>query len=192
MSFYSPVQQDFVWCAEYADGTDYWEFDPHTKAENAFIGIRRKDLIRFGLIGQGAKMYFEVYGGYFKIAGHLIELSFVQNDQVYPLTGLSVMYHHILTFKHAVADLISYNRTKPSIQEYMFGYEQEVMIDGLPVTLRVLCHVPFKQPLYFSFELKTSEPIKGKLRVHKNRTTDEFDAELEANEQGVLNWTFTM
>ena len=189
----SPVSQDFVWVAEYADGTKLWEFDPLTKEEHSFWTIRKKDVIRFGLVGLGLKLHYEVGGGSFHVAGNVINLSYVINDQVYPLTGGMQLYQNLLTFKETTADFSNFNRTRAhSIHEYMFGYEENVKIGEAQATFRAMCHLPFQKPCYFTFQLTADQPLNGRLHIQKNWKTDEFDAELLPDETGLLRWTFTM
>ena len=49
---FSPVEnRDFIWVAEYADGTLFPEFDFQTKEFNNFYNIKKNELLGFGLVG---------------------------------------------------------------------------------------------------------------------------------------------
>ncbi|WPS86168.1 hypothetical protein SMD22_16785 [Brevibacillus halotolerans] len=93
INLYSPVpQREFIWLAEYVDGTHLSEFDFNTKQENDFYSIDKKTVVRFGLIGHGHKLYYETFGGHFKLGNGQIDLVYKAGDKEYFLTGQNEFY----------------------------------------------------------------------------------------------------
>ncbi|NKI24717.1 hypothetical protein HFN20_26555, partial [Paenibacillus dendritiformis] len=100
----SPVAQSFIWVAEYADGTHLAEYNFDNGKANSFYHIDKTKLIRFGLIGEGSQIYFDVGNGVFTMNGHRLSLSYSASSREYPLTGRTFLYNDIITYKNAVSD----------------------------------------------------------------------------------------
>ncbi|GAA4881704.1 hypothetical protein GCM10023310_72160 [Paenibacillus vulneris] len=189
----SPVEnQDFIWIAAYADGTFLSEYNYDTKAENSFYFIDRSQLLRFGLIGYGMNMYYEVFGGVYKIAGQMIEIFYRVNDKEYALTGQQMMYNDIITYKNAEAtfDLMNRNGAATStITQYNFGYKQNILIDDVQFGFKTICSVPYGQPVYLNVRLVANQDMNGVLCIKKNGVyVAEIDAPLQENIHSELNW----
>ncbi len=186
----SPVSQDFIWVAEYADGSNIAEFDLLTRKENSFYSIQRDKLIRFGLIGHGMGLYYEVPGGIFKLNGRMIELIYKTKVREYYLTGHAKMYNDIITYKDAEAVLKLDGTTQSNITQFNFGYKQELEFeDGLKFNLRVLCKIPYNQPIYMNIRLVANKEVCGFLHIKRNGLVcDVFEAPLRKGVGGELNW----
>lgn len=187
----SPVAQPYVWVAEYLDGTHLSEFDYQTTEENDYYKILRNDLLRFGLLGDGCSMYFEVYGGVFKILGQMLEMTYVTDDKTYLLTGQPMMYSDIIT--HKDAEFIFNPKVEGSgynaITQYNFGYKAKFSIDGVNFSFKAICQVPMTSIPMMEIKIVASESLNGRLHIKKNgRDFDIVDAPIKKNKGGHILW----
>jgi len=193
----SPVKnQDFIWLAAMSDGTFFPEFSFDNGTPNKFQDIDRSSLIRFGLIGMGLNMYYEVYGGYFNICGRMIEVIYkdkITNTEYY-LTGQPfIPYNDIIQFKNAFSDLIPSGENGPlrsNISQYNFGYKQNLKINDVNFNFKAICCVPYGGNVYLNFRLVSDRDFdKGVFIVRKNNLeTFEYDAPMQANHAYEMNW----
>ena len=189
---FSPVSQDFMWIAEYADGTRLPEFSFLDKKESSFYDIQRKKLLQFGLIGHGMKFFFEVFGGIFKINGKMIELVYRTPEKDFYLTGQNILYNDIIQYKDA-SSVISDGLAKPidAIHQFNFGYKVTLEIAGVSFFFKPIWKIPFGFPTYLSAHLVASENLDGKLLIQRNGITAlEIPAPLRKNVAGECNWIF--
>ena len=189
----SPVPfQDFIWVAHYFDNTFLSEFDFDTKQENSFYNIDRNKLIRFGLVGCGMNLYFEVLGGVFKLAGRMIEVVYKVDNREYYLTGQPfIMYNDIITYKDAEATLnmLTGQSSNNVINQYNFGYKQNLNIDGINFNFKAICCIPYGKKVYMNFRLVADRDLNGILCIKRNGIcVAEINAPLTANVGGELNW----
>lgn len=186
----SPVAtQDFIWVAEYADGSYFTEFDMETKQENSFYSIEKDSLVRFGLVGHGVRCYHEVFGGSFKIEGRHIDLSLEAGGKEYPLTGLPEMYSDVITYKDAEATFSPDGGTAGSILQYNCGYKHQLKFPDLEISLRALCHIPKGQPMYLNFRLVANKKLDAVLKVRRNgQIVAEIPAKMKKDVGGEINW----
>jgi hypothetical protein len=190
---YSFVEQDFIWIGEYVDGTHLSEYNIHTKEREDFYSIKRDALIRFGLIGHGMKLLYEVGGGFFKLNGQMYEFVYKVGDKEYYLTGQFKPYNDVITYKDAEAwaNLTANDAANfPSrILAYNFGYKHNMTIDGVNFSLRALCSIPHGEPVHFAVRLVADQKLEGKLVIKKNGTEiAEFNAPLDKGVGGELKW----
>lgn len=188
---YSPVSQDFIWLAEYFDGSYYSEFDFSTKQENNFYNIQKDKLIRFGLIGCGMELYYEAIGGVFKLNGQMIEVIYEVDGKEYYLTGQQKYYNDIISYKDAES-LLTLDPNKDvqtNITQFNFGYKVELEIDDIQFNLKSICKIPFNEPVHFNFRLVSNKDLNGFLIIKRNGfVTDKFHAPLQEGISGELNW----
>jgi hypothetical protein len=187
----SPVNQGYVWVAEYFDGTHLSEFNFETREENSFHAIKPDQLLRFGLVGCGMNLYYEVFGGVFKLAGQMIELVYKTDKKEYHLTGQQKMYNDIITYKDAqmFISLDGRTHTGPTITQYSFGYKEQLSIDDVEFKLKALCKVPIGGLVYLTIRLVANKALKGKLLIKKNgRIVEEIEAPLKPGVGGETNW----
>ncbi|AEO93621.1 gp362 [Bacillus phage G] len=188
---FSPVNQDFIWMAEYVNGSYYSEFDFSTKKENQFYNIKRNELIRFGLVGCGLKLYYEAIGGVFKLNGQMIELIYEVDGKEYYLTGNQKYYNDIISYKDAHS-FLSFDRegeVKSNINQYNFGYKVNLNYDDLEFNFKALCKIPFNKPVYLNFRLVANKDLEGFFVIKRNgHVVDKFQAPLQKNVSGELNW----
>lgn len=191
---YSFVDQDYIWVAEYADGTKFFEFDPNTKQKNDFYAIRRDSLIRFGLIGHDMKLYFEVFGGFWKINGQLLEIIYRTNEKDYYFTGQPMMYNDIITFKEAESylNLNAFEeggRGLSRITQYNVGYKTSMKIDDIKFNFKSILSIPFNRPVYMNIRLVSSKKLDGELVIRKNgMEVERVKAPLKRGVGGEFNW----
>jgi len=189
----SPVNfQDFIWIATYFDNTFLSEYNFDDKRENSFYDIDRNRLLRFGLVGYGMNLYFEVLGGIFKIAGQMIEVVYKLNDKIYYLTGQPlIMYNDIITYKDAesILDVRNGQTMRNMITQYNFGYKQNLHIDGVNFNFKAICSIPYGKPVFLNLRLVADQNLNGYLCIKKNGVyVAEIYAPLEANVGGEVNW----
>lgn len=191
-NFRSPVSQDFVWLADYTDGNHLCEFDVLTKEENSFYAIERNKLLRFGLFGHEMNLYFEVYGGMFKLAGQLIEVIYKVGEKEHYLTGQQQMYDDIITYKHADATINLFGGgggVSSVITQFNFGYKTTLDIDDINFNFKAICMIPYGKPVYMNFRLVADKELNGRLLIKKNgRVVEELDAPLAPGIGGEVNW----
>jgi len=192
----SPVNSnDFIWMAAYSDGTFLSEFNYDSQTENSFYSIDKSRLIRFGMVGYGLNMYFEVFGGVFKIAGRLVEVLYKTDDAEYPLTGRQLMYNDIIQFKNAEMSLDNTGRTNgySQITQYNFGYKQNLTVNDVNFNFKAICSIPYGKPVFMNLRLVSDKDLNGRLVIRKDYTKlFEFDAPMEANNAYELNWEVNM
>lgn len=190
----SPVEQEFIWHAEYEDQTSLTEYDFETKIENSFNDIKKDSLVRFGLVGQGQRYYFEVNGGIFKIAGKMYEFSYVENDREHALTGQQYKYNDIASFKNAemYIDPISLETVvDATITDYTFGYKSviEDKENNLRMHFKALCTISYDNPMYMNVRLVPSRDCDGELIIKRNgQIVDRIPSEFKKNVARELNW----
>lgn len=193
----SPVNSNkFIWMASYSDGTFLSEFNFDSQTENNFYSIDKDSLIRFGLVGYGLNLYYEVFGGVFKIAGRVIEVYYQTNDKKYPLTGHQLMYNDVIQYKNADAyfDVLGQNNDiPPQISQYNFGYKQNLNVNEVNFNYKAICSLPYGKPAFMTIRLVSDKDLDGKLVIRKDyNKLFEFDAPMEANVGYELNWEVNM
>ncbi|WP_312339078.1 hypothetical protein [Anaerospora hongkongensis] len=202
VSAVSPIPtQPFVWMAEYFSG-GLTEFDLATGTENNLQDIDKDKLIRFGLIGNNRKLWFECIGGTFNITGRRIDIAFESKDgKRYSLTGNgSNMTRDIITFKKAIADVpvgvgskkASTSRTgslDSRIVGYYYGYKTQFTIDGFNFTFKPIVSLPLSKAPYISVNIMTDRDLDGRIIFIRNREEIEsIDGFLAKDKTSQLNW----
>lgn len=187
----SPVSQPFIWAAEYLNGSCLPEFDYKTLEENDYYKIDRKNLLRFGLVGNGSSMYFEVYGGIFKILGQMLEVSYVTNEKSYQFTGRAMMYNDIITYKDA--EFLFNPRVQGSgqsaVTQFNFGYKTQFTIEGVDFRFKAICQIPMNRLARLDLTVTASRDLNGRLEIKRNgRSVDTIEAPLKKNTSGNIAW----
>lgn len=187
----SPVKQDMIWCAEYSDQTSICEFDYNTHKWNDFYSIDKSNIIRFGLIGLGHQLYFEVYGGIFKLLGQQVEFRYLDDGKIYPLTGNRTFYNDIITYKDAE---FTFNPTVKGsgtnrIIQYNFGYKAKLNIHGVNFKFQAICQIPKGGNVRFEIKLVSNQDLNGLLEIRRSgKAVSLIDAPLRKNKGGMVNW----
>ncbi|MBD8498876.1 hypothetical protein [Paenibacillus arenosi] len=187
----SPVSQPFVWVAEYADGTVLSEFDYTTTEENRFQDIEKHKLIRFGLIGNDARMYFEVFGGIFKILGHMLQIDYVTEEKSYQLTGQPFMYDDLITYKDAE---FTFNPRilgsgSSAITQFNFGFKVKLKLEDVEFNFQAVCQIPHSQVACMEIKLVANKDLDGRVEIKRNgNRVDIIDAPLQEGIGGMITW----
>ncbi|OCL28614.1 hypothetical protein U472_00205 [Orenia metallireducens] len=199
---FSPVKQDFIWVGEYLNGTLFSEYDFKTKEHNDFYQIDRKKLIRFGLVGHGRKVYYEVPDGTFKIFGQRIDIIYRTKERDYLLTGNPRQnYNDIITYKDAetvmnirklapgVKPQNQLKRDPSRINQYNLGYKAKLTFNNVDFHFKSIFKMPFNKKPYIYIWLVSNKDLEGELVFIRNgKETDRIKAPLEVDVGGELNW----
>ena len=189
----SPVPQDFVWVAEYLGGHYLSEFDFTTKRKNNFYSIDKWMLNKFGLIGNGMKLYFDSETGTFSLNGNQIQFAYKVKDKIYNLTGYgNGEYNDIITYKDAYTDanIINPNQKFIShIHQYNFGFKKKLVFDDVEFALQIVCCLPYNKPAYMQIKLVANQDLDGELFIKKiGRIGESIHAPLKNDYAGILEW----
>jgi len=191
----SPVDQDFIWVADYYDGTHLAEFDFVTKQENSFYAIQRDRLMRFGMVGHGHRLSFEVDGTFY-LSGRAVELIYRTKDKDYRLTGnVANNYNDIITYKdaEAVTNITAVPNQEggfsSTITQFNFGYKAAIEVEGVRFGIKALVQIPHRQAMTLHVRLVTDVDLDGELVMRVNGIREHvFHAPLQAEIGGELNW----
>ncbi|ASA22781.1 hypothetical protein [Paenibacillus donghaensis] len=194
---YSPVKeaQDWVWIAEYADGSHLPEYNFDNRIKNDYYSIDRNQLIRFGLIGMGSQIYFDVANGIFNINKNRIQMSYIANGIEYPLTGRTYLYNDIIQQKVAIGDgkLLSKTasgRIKGHIIAHLIGYKKKMELDEVNINFQNILYIPQnEQPSYLEVKISADKDLDGELVIRVNGfVANRIHAPLLKNRSGIYNW----
>lgn len=196
---YAPngLTQDFTWLAEYIDSTYMSEFDYRTLTKNDFYLINRFNLAKFGLVGQGMKLFFDVNTGMFNLNDHVLNFSYATEDNEYRFTGSNAhgFYSDIITFKDAHSDADLTNNTisrgySTNIHQYNFGYKKKFAFDdGTIFNFQVLVCLPYNKPAYVEIKIVPNKNLDGNLLIKKvGAMTEKIEAPLNKEYAGICQW----
>jgi hypothetical protein len=192
---YSHVSnREFIWVAGYLDGSMLAEFDFQTYKDNDFEAIRRDNLLTFGLLGHGLKMYFDTATGIFNLAGNEYEIIYKADDKEYNLTGQYQLYNDIIQYKSAFTDFDPFAKEQgyagsAGIFQYNFGYKNRFNIDGTNFSFKAICKMPLNQPIHLALWLVADADLNGQIVIKKNGITiEKIDAPIVKNVGGDMNW----
>lgn len=195
---FSPVKegQNFIWVADYMDGTYLSEYNFETRVQNNYYQIDKTKLIRFGLIGMGSQIYFDVANGIFNINKNRIQISYIANEVEYPLTGRTFLYNDITQYKDAIGDgkLLSKTasgRIKNHIESHVIGYKKAMDLADVNINFKNLLHIPQNKniPPYLEIKISVDKDLDGELVIRVNGlVANKIHAPLIKNRAGVYNW----
>ncbi|WP_028562229.1 hypothetical protein [Paenibacillus pinihumi] len=194
----TPVAQHFMWVADYYDHTSLTEFDLNTQHPNNFYTIDRNKLVRFGLIGSGSQIFFDIADGIFELNRHRISVTYSPNSkEEYPLTGRNLVYQDIIAYKDAVADANLLKQEaggmfNQQITAFNVGYKKQLEFEGICIHYQNILTVPANAPAFMQIKLTSEQALEGKLNIRVNgRLAACMDAPLQANVTGSVNWQIT-
>jgi hypothetical protein len=193
LPLYSPTPlRDFIWAAEYSDGTFLTEFDHLTKKKNDFYSIRKQDLIRLGLTGHGFHFYYDVYGGSFQLPQGKFDFVYKYDDKELKLTENPLCYNDIITYKEAVSTFnpVGIQDSSPSqIIKYVFGYKEKLTFQEVNMNVKIQFVIPFGSPMFLSIELVADHDLDGRLQILQNGVViEEIEAPLLRNIRDEFLW----
>lgn len=187
--------QDFLWLANYANGTSLCEYNPKTFEKNDFYKIDKIMLDSFGLFGHGVDLYFDVQTGKFNLGGNELFFSYMADDgKEYNLTGYNNgLYNDIITYKDAWTDakLINDGKYQNQIHQYNFGFKKKLTFDnGIEFALQIVCCIPYNRGAYLEIKLVPSKNLSGNLIIKKvGRIAEPIKVDLKENYAWVGQWT---
>lgn len=190
----SPVPHaDFIWVAEYVDGKVVSEYDFDTKKYTNFYKIDKTNLLRFGLVGHGSKVYFDSVGGSFHFNGHQIDLVYKDKDKEYNITGHPIYYRDVITYKDAEATarvtLNPKERMTSRVTQYNVGYKIKLNVEGHIFDVKVMLQIPLNKSARMSVFLASNSKLRGNLSIRRNgREVDSIPAPLDPGLGGELLW----
>ena len=166
----STINQDFIWLAEYANGSYLSEFDLKTHKSNNFYAIDKSQIIKFGLIGQNMSFYYDVFGGSFFINGEKIDFIYKVENKIYRLTNQNLMYNDIITFKDAYSDLNPKQRekNKSNIVQYNVGYKVNLSFEDCSFHFKVILEIPYNKAVSMEIRIVGEQDMNGDILVLKN------------------------
>ena len=181
----------FNWNADYANGKNYSEYDLLTHKKNDFYLIQRNQVIRFGLFGMGMKFFFEMSDGSFNINGRRVDISYEDEyGEVYHLTT-NFEKKDLITYKEAYTDYSDVQGVqKSNIKSINFGYKTNYKKNDVQLFFQPIVSLPFSESAFIEVKLTSNKSMNGHL-VFKSRgvEVERFEAPLEANRAGQMNWT---
>ena len=181
----------FNWNADYANGKNYSEYDLLTHKKNDFYLIQRNQVIRFGLFGMGMKFFFEMSDGSFNINGRRVDISYEdENGEVYHLTT-NFEKKDLITYKEAYTDYSEVQGVqKSNLKSINFGYKTTYKKNDVQLFFQPIVSLPFSESAFIEVKITSNKSMNGHL-VFKSRgvEVERFEAPLEANRAGQMNWT---
>lgn len=188
--------KDFIWLAEYLNGTLLFEYNANTGKQNDFYSVDKNQLLRFGLIGHGMKMYHETFNGTFNINGNTYDFLYIdENGKEYPLTNQNCLYSDIIQFKESSStmntkDMINDRNIGMSrVESYNFGYKNKLNINGVEFSVKFIMKIPYNKPAYISIKAVANKDLQGNLVVVKNGFKKlEYYAPIKAGYGGEIDW----
>ncbi len=187
---YAFVDREFMWVAEYLDGTLFFEFDQNTKQQNDFYQINKNKLLRYGYIGSGCRIYFDTPVGVFYINGNSYSFEYHTDNHVYNLTQQDIFYNNIIQYKNVHVNA-SFTDTicKNYIDQYNLGYKIIFKQNDIEFYFKPILHIPLNQPAYFTIWLVSDKDLNGRIAIKKNNIKcGEYECLLEAKRGGELTW----
>lgn len=162
-------ERDFVWVADYIDGSTLIEYSPADNKWNDFYSIDKVNLKRFGFIGHHNQMYFDI-DGIFNLNNMPLEFRLKTKDNIYNLTGQQRQYNDIIQYKEAQADfglgeLQKGGSRRGTITQYSFGWKIGYNINGVNFIAKIICNIPFDRPVFFSVNIMADQNIEGYIEV---------------------------
>src|SRR5690625_356635 len=117
----------FNWVADYFNGESLTEYDLVTHKPNSFYSIRQNETLRFGLIGNGMKLYFETTDGHFHLKDRRVDIEYINDDgTVFYLTN-NPNKKDFITYKQAYTDLDRNTIIQhTNIESINFGYKTRI------------------------------------------------------------------
>lgn len=190
---YSPTtERDFIWIAEYANGTHLAEYDFISKKHNDFSLIRKQDVIRFGLFGHGYRFFYETVGGRFFTPFGYVDFNLKTKEKIYNLTSNQFMYTDMITYKQAEMDfnpLDGYGTGKSIITEYVFGYKQKLKFDDVNFSIKILVRIAEDTPVYFDVKMVSNQDIDGTIQILRHDIIlDEYPVTLTKDINSTFQW----
>lgn len=143
----SPVRkQRFIWYCLYDDGSMFTEFNDDG-SENNYDDIKQDELVEFGILGNGGRIYFNTADG-------IVHLDRERTLKVYLITednirinlteNSDIDYHSIVQYKKAdmFFSMNGKQQTALTPTEHYIGYSGELLLPGNIIEFRFTYCLP--------------------------------------------------
>ena len=187
-------QKDFIWVAEYLNGSLQLEYSSENGViqQNSFFDIDKPNLLRFGYVGHGMNLYFETINGIMKINGNDYRFRYVDENNVeYDFCNQNnVIYNEIIQFKHSASTFNpAYGSAQERIEAYNIGFKGNYVINGKEFYFKSIIKIPFNKPVTIEYRIVSKEEIKGTIYIIKNDFQKfDYPANLNVDEALDLSW----
>lgn len=181
---------DFIWAADLVDGTTIKEITKEGK-RRPFRDIPKNKLVTFGLIGQGMKFYYDASNGIFNLDGRIIEMSYIEGNKEYPLTGYPCYYNDPISFKQSYTDINPFTGAAVGggILQYTFGYKTQLKFNDVNINFKPIVHLPMGGKVFIKIRLVADRDMSGNLRVYRNgKLMDDIPMPLQKMVGAVVEW----
>ncbi|MEK4025529.1 hypothetical protein [Sporosarcina sp. FSL W7-1283] len=180
----------FNWVADYFDGSYLSEYDFQSHKPNNFYTVKQDFTLRFGLIGQGMKMYFDNTDGSFHLNGRKVDIVYEFEGKQYVLTCNNEKKDFI-TYKQAFTE---YNnregRQRSNIESINFGYKTVYKKDDIEMFFQPVVSLPFDSKAFIEIKLTSNKEMNGELVfISRRKEIERFKAPLQVNTSGNMKWT---
>lgn len=184
----SPIpNQYFIWYGMYNDGSIVVEFD-NNQVETNFNEINKPELSRFGLLGNGGRVFFNTSDGIIHLDTtrtfnvYLVD----ENNNEYPISGIEGKeYKDIIQYKKGYIDAKmcrgrAIQQGKMTPYEHYFGYKIDV--DSIPdnvIKAQVIYCLPIRGTISITVKLNSlNKEFKGKLIAKYGGNKESIDINL--------------
>ncbi|BAE47814.1 hypothetical protein IRP62_11715 (plasmid) [Clostridium botulinum] len=185
-------EMDFMFTGEYLNGTLFFEYNPD---KNEYISVKeiqdRNNLLRFGTVGHGIRIYFDIPTGSFYIDGNKIDFLYKIKDKEYTLTNNFKLYNDLIYFKNVYSDFNTKTGYHGSfnIYGYNLGYETKIIKDDIEFYFKPILNIAQNQPMNFQIRLVSNKDLDGEIVIKVNNLKQyNIYAPLQKNEGGQLTW----
>ena len=184
------IEIPFNWVVDYYDGNYLSEYDFITNKKNSFYAINQSETIRFGLIGQRMKFYFENSDGSFHLNGRRIDIVYEIDGNQFSLTN-NVNKKDFITYKQAYTDFNQKSGIqKSNIHSINFGYKTNFMYDDIEFNFQPIVSLPFGESANMQIKLCSNKTLNGYLVfLSSGKEIERYLAPLERGISGQINWT---
>lgn len=162
--------QEYMWFAEYEDGTKLYEMDNNC-IETQFSEIDRDKLKTFGLIGKGQKIWFNINDGIIHLNENeelifniLKEISYEKDSDKVTADTIKIMdredtkYNDIIQYKKASLDIGMNGETRDKkmyVEINFIGFKVKIKDNDNIWNIQLILCVPRVNNNLFSYLLKT-------------------------------------
>lgn len=178
----------FNWAVDYNDGTSLKEYtDSGEKLD--YYAISKDNIARFGLFGQGMKLFYQNDGS-FNLNGQHIEIEYHVDGNVYNLT-CNFEKKDCITYKQMGLTPRGRGTQNPDLESICFGYKSLITNDNTQFYFKPIVMLPmmYENKVKYEISMTSNKDLKGKL-VFKNKAkvVDELDFELRKNYTSTKYW----
>lgn len=184
------IKIPFNWCADYFDGTSFTEYDLRTHAPNNFYAIKQNETAKFGLFGQGMKMFFNMSDGSFMLNGRRVDIGYETDGKLYMLTS-NFNNKDLITYKEAHTQYNNREGNQRShINSINFGYKTLYQRDNIQFNFQAIVSLPAGESAFIEVKLTSNTDLNGELVFYtRNQERERFLAPLEKKVSGQIRWT---